>query len=624
MTSAGRSGCLDMLPQRGPAVPGSPAILSSDGQMSYETMWQQVRTTAAAIERLGTGPGDHVALLFSRSADYVTSLIAVLSTGAVAVPIDSDYPPARIAHMTAAARPAVILHHGGGADPPAISRRCRCVDVRELYSAGPDSCREDDARQPRAGGGRGGSKPIRAEDPAVILFTSGSTGEPKGVILAHRGIANRLLWAHEYYGFGGDDRVLHKASIAFDASLHEIFAPLIAGGTLVIAPPGLQFDSRGLVRLIEDEGVTTAHFVPSILRHVIDEPDLEYVNLRRVFCGGEALDMDIVRRLQEILPACKLYNQYGPTETSLSVTYWDASEPYAGSIAPIGRPISNVTLSIVKPDMSPAGVGEPGELWIGGVAVGTGYLNDDDKTRERFLQHPLSGKPGLFYRSGDVVRQSGAGYLEYLGRLDDQVKIRGVRVEPEEIGAVLRAHPLVKEAFVLAAKNNAYEIRLVAYIVPRDTPVPPGGPQSTASASEVKARARELRSYLMDVLPRAMQPDEFVFIPQLPRLPNGKVSRLALPDPPSPPADASRRETARGDITADLREIWRRELRVDEVADNDGFLALGGHSLLAMRISVAASAALGTEVSPDSCMLAESFGEWLQAVNSMIGKGVRC
>ncbi len=598
----GCSALLNQLPCRGPRVPGSPAIVSVDGELSYEMMWQQVRATASALERLGVSPGDRIALSFSRSAGYVTSLIAAFSVGAVAVPVDPDYPAKRIARMIAAARPSLILHQGGDSGPAGVAERDRWIDVSQLHL-------------PRAGYGSGvGRKPIHPEDPAIILFTSGSTGEPKGVILAHRGIANRLLWADKRYEFGGDDRVLHKASVAFDASLHEIFAPLIAGGTLVIAPPGLQFDSRGLVRLMEDEQVTTAHFVPSMLRLVVGEPDLKYLGLRRVFCGGEALEMDIVRRFKEILPSCKLYNQYGPAETSLSVTYWDAGEPYEGRIAPVGRPISNVKLSIVKPDLSPAEAGEAGELWIGGIAVGLGYLNDEMRTRQRFQQDPLRREPGLFYRSGDLVRQSTAGYLEYLGRFDDQVKIRGVRVEPEEIGAVLRAHPKVKEAFVIALKDGRNEYRLTAYVALWD-----------GSSPEVSVPVKEIRSYLNDVLPRAMQPDEFVFVPKLPRLPNGKVSRLALPELPAPAGSAGGAGLAEGgDVPDVLREIWRGELGVDEVRDDDGFIALGGHSLVAMRISAAAGARLGIEVSPNSCIIAPSFGEWLRAVNNMSEEDVKC
>lgn len=594
LNSMAHPGLLNALPRRRPRVPGTRAIVSADGELSYEMMWQQILTTGSALERLGVRSGDRVALFFARSADYVISLMAVFSVGAVAVPMDPDYPPRRLAQMIATSQPSLVLHGGGVAESTDVIRRHRCIDINDLRSY--RTVRDQYAGRQR----------VCTADPAIVLFTSGSTGEPKGVVLTHRGIVNRLRWADKYYEFDGSDRVLHKASVAFDASLHEIFAPLIAGGTLVIAPPGLQFDSRGLVRLIEDEGVTTAHFVPSMLRLVLEEPDLAYVDLRRVFCGGEALDMDIVRRFRDLLPSCKLYNQYGPTETSLSVTYWDASEPFGGTIAPIGRPISNVKLSIVKEDLSGAEVGEAGELWIGGVAVGCGYLNDDAATRERFREDPLRKGPGQFYRSGDIVRRNSAGYLEFLGRSDDQVKIRGVRVEPEEIGAVLRAHPTVKDAFVVAAQNSRCELRLAGYVVWGDGLSP-----------EPSAWIKEIRSYLAGVLPRAMHPDDFVFVPRLPRLPNGKVSRLALPGLPASPGGAGNDgRLDDGDIAGVLRQIWRAELGVDAVGDDDDFVTLGGHSLVATRISAAAGA-LGVEISPDSCMRAPSFGEWLRTASSL-------
>lgn len=598
-----RSVLLHELPLRRPRVPGSPAIVSVDGELSYEMMWQQVLMTVSALEQRGVQPGDRVVLYFSRSADYVISLIAVFSVGAIAVPIDPDYPAKRIAQMIDVARPSLIVHRDGGRGQADLGGPDHWIDVVQLRSLG--RCQEASQRS------------IRPEDPAVILFTSGSTGEPKGVVLPHRGLVNRLRWADKQYAFDGTDRVLHKAAIAFDASLHEILAPLIAGGTLVIAPPGLQFDSRGLIRLMEDERVTTAHFVPSLLRFVVEEPDLEYLELRRLFCGGEVLDMDIVRRFKELLPSCKLYNQYGPTETSLSVTYWDADEPCDGNVAPIGRPISAVKLSIVKPDLSPAEGEEAGELWIGGLAVGLGYFNDEAMTRERFGQDPLRREPGLFYRSGDIVRRNAAGYLEFIGRLDDQVKIRGVRVELEEIGAVLRTHPMVKEALVVAVDDDGiYQHRLAAYVVPRDG--------WSLEADARATRVKDLRTYLTDVLPRAMQPDEFVFVRAVPRLPNGKVARRCLSGLPASAGNPGREGALGGDVADVLREIWRAELRVDQVGDDDDFIALGGHSLVAIRISAAAGEALGREVSPNSCMLALSFAEWLLALNGTAGEDAQC
>ncbi|ARP69127.1 thioester reductase [Streptomyces pluripotens] len=435
------------------AVPeGTPAVLSADGELSYRDLWDQVAAVARQLRSVGVEPGDHVALYLPRSAGYVSALIAVMTIGAVAVPMDPEFPADRLVQVIAAAKPRVILreddNHPAALGPAAwlaVETQCRPGDAESLAAA---TWRERPAR----------------EQTAVILFTSGSTGRPKGVRLHHAGLCNRLEWGHQHYRMAQDDRVLHKASHAFDAAIHEIFSPLIAGGTLVIAPPGLQFDSLGIVRLIQEAEVTTAHFVPSVLRYVLDEDELAYcTSLRRVFCGGEALDMTLVRRFRSLLPA-ELYNGYGPTETSVNATYWDCSEPYDGDIAPVGRPIGNVACHILGEDLAPVPAGETGELWISGIGVGGGYLDDDALTAERFRPDPFASNGTLMYRTGDRVRQADAGYLEFRGRIDDQVKVRGVRVEPEEVGTVIRRHPLVHDAAVVGLPDGSDGVRLVAYV----------------------------------------------------------------------------------------------------------------------------------------------------------------
>ncbi|MFJ9566965.1 amino acid adenylation domain-containing protein [Streptomyces fuscichromogenes] len=435
------------------AVPeGTPAVLSADGELSYRELWDQIAAVARQLRGLGVEPGEHVGLYLPRSAHYVSALIAVMTIGAVAVPMDPEFPTERLLQVAAAAEPRVILCDGDNHLTALGPAPWLAVDTR---------CREEDAEVLAAATWRGRSA---AEQTAMILFTSGSTGRPKGVRLQHAGLCNRLEWGHRQYRLADDDRVLHKASCAFDAAIHEIFSPLIAGGTLVIAPPGLQFDSLGIVRLIQEAEITTAHFVPSVLRYVLDEAELAYcTTLRRVFCGGEALDMALVRRFRTVLPA-ELFNGYGPTETSVNATYWDCSEPFDGDIAPVGRPIDNVVCHILDEDLAEVPAGETGELWISGIAVGGGYLDDGALTAERFRPDPFAADGTLMYRTGDRIRQAEAGYLEFRGRIDDQIKIRGVRVEPEEVGAVLRHHPKVHDAAVVGVPDGSDGMRLVAYV----------------------------------------------------------------------------------------------------------------------------------------------------------------
>ncbi|WP_307867705.1 amino acid adenylation domain-containing protein [Saccharothrix coeruleofusca] len=464
-----------------------PAIVSADGEMSYRELWHEVAAITARLASAGVEPGDYVALHLPRSATYVTSLIAVMTMGAAAVPMDPELPVERLLQMADATKPKVIVHAADGRFGAPDEARWLRVDTGHrdgVLDSGTFDATPQAAWRERPA----------AERTAMVLFTTGSADRPKGVLLHHAGLCNRLEWGHRYFGLTSDDRVLHKASSSFDAAIHEIFAPLIAGGTLVIGPPGIQFDSLGILRLIRDASVTTAHFVPSMLRYVVEEESLpECTSLRRVLCGGEALDMTLVRRFRERHPAA-LYNGYGPTETSVNVTYWNCDEPFSGDIAPIGRPIDGVTCHVLDEDMAPVPAGRIGELWISGIAVSGGYLDDPELTRQRFRPNTLSGDSPFVYRTGDLSRLTESGCLEFHGRIDDQVKVRGERVAPEEVSTVIRSHPQVRDAAVIGVPDAVHGTRLVAYVV-----------------------AQRAHSPLVDGLPRV-------------QLPNGMIVATPTPD----------------------------------------------------------------------------------------------
>ncbi|MEU9388291.1 amino acid adenylation domain-containing protein, partial [Streptomyces sp. NPDC048279] len=337
--------------------------------------------------------------------------------------------------------------------------------------------------------------------PAYVIYTSGSTGRPKGVAVTHSGIVNRLLWMQDTYRLGADDRVLQKTPAGFDVSVWEFFWPLITGATLVLARPEDHQDPVHLAGLIERQRITTAHFVPSMLRAYLDEPAAAgRTALRQVMCSGEALPAPLAARFHQVLPGTRLHNLYGPTEASVDVTAHEV--PADPAAVPIGRPVWNTRTYVLDGALNPVPPGVSGELYLAGVQLARGYLGRPGLTAERFVADPF-GEPGeRMYRTGDLARWSGSGELEYLGRVDDQVKLRGFRIEPGEIEAVLAAHPGVAHATVVLRDE-----RLVAYVVPAGSGTDPAG----------------LRAHTARSLPDHMVPAAVVTLDALPLTPNGKL-----------------------------------------------------------------------------------------------------
>ncbi|HYO14148.1 MAG TPA: amino acid adenylation domain-containing protein, partial [Thermoanaerobaculia bacterium] len=396
---------------------------------------------------------------------------------------------------------------------------------------------------------------------AYVIYTSGSTGKPKGAMNTHRGIVNRLLWMQERYGLTADDRVLQKTPFSFDVSVWELFWPLLVGARLVVARPGGHQDPAYLVETIRREGITTLHFVPSMLQVFLEAPGVEECrSVKRVIASGEALPPELEQRFFARLGSMDagLFNLYGPTEAAVDVTHWDCSPGAGRTTVPIGRPVANTAIHLVGRYGEPVPVGVAGELLIGGVQVARGYLGRPELTAERFVPDPFGGIGARAYRTGDLARRRPDGAIEYLGRLDHQVKIRGFRIELGEIEAALAAHPAVREAVV-----QALDQRLVAWVVGRD-----GAPE-----------AAELRRHLAATLPDYMVPSAFVVLPEMPLSPNGKVDRKALPDPERPAAE---RELVapRTALERLLAGLFQETLGIGAVGIHESFFELGGNSLL--------------------------------------------
>ena len=546
----------DLLDAQASATPERPAVQFGDSTLTYRQFTEHANQLAHRLLQHGVGPDILVGICLERSVELVLALHAVLRAGGAYVPLDPTYPKARLAGMVEDANPRLILAQPNTLHVLQDVTAPVLLVEPELARASHEPCSTPES----------GTTP---DSLAYVIFTSGSTGRPKGAMNAHRGICNRLLWMQDAYGLDESDAVLQKTPFSFDVSVWEFFWPLMAGARLVVARSEGHKDPAYLASAICDSGITTIHFVPSMLRAFLDHPkSAACTGLTRVICSGEALPRDLQNRFHAALPA-ELHNLYGPTEAAVDVTAHACVPGAMETLVPIGRPIANTSIYIVDSRMEPTPVGVPGELCIGGVQVGLGYVNRPGLTAERFVADPFSGREGArLYRTGDLARFRPDGVIEFLGRLDHQVKIRGQRIELEEIEAALAAHPAI-EAAVAQVRGEAQEDqRLVAYVVPADA-VP----------------SEELRAVLRLRLPSYMIPDIIVGLNALPLLANGKLDRRNLPepervrDPFGPPhaSPQSRTENA-------LARIWGDLLGLPWVGCLDDFFDLGGHSLLALRV----------------------------------------
>jgi amino acid adenylation domain-containing protein len=538
-------------------TPESVAVQFGSSWLSYRELEEQSNQVAHALRRRGVGPEVLVGLGLERSLELVVGLYGILKSGGAYVPLDPEYPRERLSYMLEDAKVAVVLTQ---------------ERFRELFASnGVEAlCLDADWEAiSRASRSRPASGVV-GDNVAYVMYTSGSTGRPKGVMIRHAGITSHMQWMQRDFPMGPSDCVIQKTPISFDASVWEFYASLFAGGRLLMARPGSHRDPGELAREMARGRVTTLQVVPSLLRAFLEEPEASGCrDLRWLICGGEALGGDLVQRFSERLPG-ELVNVYGPTEGSITASYWFCrpEEDSVGGVT-LGRPIANVQIHLLDRWQEPVPLGVAGELYIGGVGVGRGYLRRPDLTAERFLPDPFSGVRGSrMYRTGDRVRRLSDGRLEFLGRVDHQVKVRGFRIELGEIESVLGQHPLVREGVVMVREEASGDRRLVGYVVAREEGV-----------EEV------LLVHLRSHLPDYMVPSVLVELKSMPLNPSGKVDRSALPAP-----DLSRRSSAgepvepRTSTEAEVAAIWSQVLGVEKVGVHDNFFALGGHSLLATQV----------------------------------------
>jgi amino acid adenylation domain-containing protein/non-ribosomal peptide synthase protein (TIGR01720 family) len=600
-------------------TPDAVAVVFEGAALTYAELDARSGSLAAALREMGVGPETRVGVCMERSAELVVALLGVLRAGGAYVPLDPGYPADRLAYMVADAAVPVLLtqarlreglpEFGGeivcveaspsasrpplppGPPPPASEGRGE--NDSSVQSSPPSLAGEGWRAAPGWGAAEGADTPASRVDPdnlAYVIYTSGSTGRPKGAMNAHRGIVNRLLWSQRHFGLTADDVVLQKTPFSFDVSVWEFFWPLVAGARLVLAKPEGHRDPLYLSQLIEREGVTTLHFVPSMLQAFLEagEP-ARCGSVRRVMCSGEALGAEVRDRFFERLPGAELHDLYGPTETGVEVTF-HACAPGEPTV-PIGRPVANTRIHVLDGRLGETPIGIPGELHIAGVQVGRGYHGRPDLTAERFVPDPFAAEAGArMYRTGDRARWLASGEVEYLGRLDAQVKVRGFRIEPGEVEAALRRHASVGDAAVVA-RSDAGRARLVGYVV-------------AAGGAEVDAET--LRAHLAAWVPEYMVPSALVVLEALPLTPSGKLDRRALPAPEVGAAVGAEHVEPRTEAEAGLARIWRELLRLERVGAHDNFFELGGDSILGLQV-VARAAAAGLRLTPDQIFRHQSL-----------------
>ena len=551
-------------------TPDATAVIFEGSALTYAELNKRANQLAHRLRGTGVGKESLVAVCLDRSLEMPVALLGVMKAGAGYVPLDMKMPEERLRFILEETEARVLLTQERFFDrlPVQAGLHVIALDAVDLS--------EENAGNPQAGTG--------ADNIAYVIYTSGSTGLPKGVLVPHRGVVNRLLWGQERLPMTSEDRVLQKAPYTFDASVWEIFWPLSMGAAVVFAKPEGQSDAAYLVRVMKEQGITITHFVPSMLHHFFEEKGVpEITSLRRVIVGGEALTYDLQERFFSRLGA-KLYNLYGPTETSIEVTAWECVPESPRRIVPIGRPIANAEAYVLDRNLRPVPVGVPGELYLGGACVTRGYLKRPELTEGAYVPHPFSDEPGArLYKTGDLVRWLGDGNLEYLGRIDHQVKLRGFRVELGEIEAVLAEHPSVRETVVLVREDEPGDKRLVAYIVP--------------TAAEQAPTISDVRRYLLERLPEYMAPTHLVILDAMPLTSSGKANRRALPAPGLlRPVMEQEYVAPQNEREAQLAKMFQALLHVERVGVNDNFFELGGHSLKATELMAHVTDAFGVEL----------------------------
>jgi amino acid adenylation domain-containing protein len=546
----------ELFEQQVESTPYATALLYEDRQLTYHELNLQANQLAHYLRKCGVGPDTRVGLCVERSAEMIIALLAILKAGGAYVPLDPAYPQARLHFMLEDARVLVLLTQKALLQNlPATAMDVICID--ELW----EKLAHESEGNPEPG--------TTSDNLAYVMYTSGSTGKPKGVAVTHRNVV-RLVKNTNYASFSVDEVFLQFATISFDASTFEIWGSLLNGARLALMPAGTP-SLKELGQALRRYRVTTLWMTAGLFHLMVDNHLDDLRGVRQLLAGGDVLSVPHVRKVFQELPCCRLINGYGPTEnTTFTCCYPVTDLTKVNGSVPIGYPISNTSVYVLDRYLNPTPIGVPGELYAGGDGLAHGYLDRPELNAERFVRDPFSTAPTAhLYRTGDLVRYRATGEIEFIGRIDNQVKVRGFRIELGEIEAALAEHPAVREAVVVARKDEG-DKHLVAYLVPSE-------------GQEVLVD--ELRDFLSQRLPDHMVPSIFVELESLPLSPIGKVDRRALPAPNGiRPATVTRFAAPADELELKLTRIWERVMGISAIGVNDNFFELGGHSLLAVRL----------------------------------------
>jgi len=550
-------GCVQTLFERlVQAVPDALAVAQGEESLTYRELDARANRLAHHLRGLGVKPDEKVAIFLQRSVDTVVAMLAVMKAGGAYVPLDPSYPQGRLDFMLRDSRPRVLITTAALQDQLPASPILWRTPVVDMTEAEQWQSLSSEAIDPASLG-------LQSTHLAYVIYTSGSTGVPKGVMATHRGLCNLAQAQIAGFGVQPDSRVVQFASFSFDACISEVMMALLCGASLHLPPPG-PMAGRELVSWLDAQRITHATLPPALLASLPGDATLPH--LHTLILAGEATSAAQVRRWA---PGRRLINAYGPTEGTVCASM-HTCDPAASDPPPIGRPIPNVRLYVLDARGRPAPVGVAAELYIGGMQVARGYLNNAALTEERFVQDPFAGDADArLYRTGDLARWRADGTLDFLGRNDHQVKIRGFRIELGEIEAKLLAQAGVREALVLAREDVTGDKQLVAYV---------------ADGANGELDTQALRHALVQALPDYMVPAAWVVLPVLPVTPNGKVDRKALPLPSQAGVAQAAYEPPEGVTETTLSQIWSELLGIERIGRQDHFFELGGHSLLATRL----------------------------------------